>query len=31
MWLGERNNGAFLGEIQPVIDLYHGFYIAIVR
>ena len=27
MWLGERNNGAFLGEIQPVIDLYHGFYI----
>ncbi len=25
-WLGERNDGAFLGEIQPVIDLYDDFY-----
>lgn len=26
-WLAERNDGAFLGEIQPVIDLYKGFYL----
>jgi hypothetical protein len=26
-WLGERNEGAFLGEIQPIIDLYKGFYL----
>ncbi len=26
LWLKERKNGAFLGEIQPVINLYNNFY-----
>lgn len=26
-WLGEKNEGVFLGEIQPIIDLYNGFYL----
>lgn len=27
VWLGEKNEGAFLGEIKPVIDIYQGFYL----
>lgn len=27
LWLGERNDGAFLGEIEPIIDLYCRFYL----
>ncbi len=28
VWLGERRNGAFLGEIEPVLDLYENFYLS---
>ena len=26
-WLGERNSGIFLGEIEPVLNLYENFYL----
>ncbi len=26
-WLGEQNDGVFLGEIEPVLDLYEEFYL----